>query len=842
MSQANEEAERQTAPEDVVPFPSKLAYGAGAFVNNLLSAAIGNMMIVLNLGFGMNPALVGALGGLPRIVDAITDPLMGHISDNTRSRWGRRRPYIFVGAIVVAVVFVMLWQMPIGDTHVVTWGQDGVARQWNADRGEVLDTLSHDGQLQGAAFSDDSKRLLAWTDGAAQLWNVETVESTQTFQHGGLSGATLRGEEVLTWGQDGSVRRWNTETGAIIGEPTQHDGTVLGLTLDGGRILTWGADGTARLWSDGSDPLSIRHQGVSGAAINGDRILTWGADGTARMWSASTGEALAPALPHDQPVNGAMVRGAEILTWSGDAARVWRAKDGKLLAGPMAHDGPVVGAAFYKQSHVVTWSEDGTARLWDRAEGTPAAQQMSHEGPILGLIIDEDHLLSWSEDGTARLWEAETGASIGEAMQHDGAITGVRLNRPRTRILSWSEDGTARLWHPDTGASIGTPITLDGPVLGAVFNDGHMEDFYFWWFLVGSVLFFIAYTMWATPWVALGFELTPDYYERTRLMGVQFFIGQLPYLVAPWFLAFMTWSIFTSQAQGARVLAMIVAAVAMCLGVIPAIFLRERPLPPTEESSEPSGGILSAIWTFLRAMALTMTSGPFLVLCAATFLVFNGFQLIASFQSYVLIYYVMGGDQAAGADWLGYVGTTQIFATMGVIPFVTWLANRIGKRRAFLFSTAIATVGYGLKWFCYSQTTPWLILLPTPLIAFSLGGLFTLMPSMIADVVDHDELRSHQRREGMFGSVYWLMVKLGVSVALIAGGILLNETGFKVELGADQSVETLLWLRIYDVIVPMVTSILAMAAMYFYPLVESRALQIRAELDARHAAAEAAAT
>ena len=48
------------------------------------------MVIVLNLGLGMNPALVGLVAALPRLTDAITDPLMGYISDNTRSRWGRR--------------------------------------------------------------------------------------------------------------------------------------------------------------------------------------------------------------------------------------------------------------------------------------------------------------------------------------------------------------------------------------------------------------------------------------------------------------------------------------------------------------------------------------------------------------------------------------------------------------------------------------------------------------------------------------------------------------------------------------------------------------------------------
>ena len=101
-----------TASDDKIPFPQKFFYGCGAFVNNLLADSIGRMLIVLNLGLGMNPALVGLLGALPRLTDAITDPLMGYISDNTRSRWGRRRPYIFCGAILVGIVFALLWQLP----------------------------------------------------------------------------------------------------------------------------------------------------------------------------------------------------------------------------------------------------------------------------------------------------------------------------------------------------------------------------------------------------------------------------------------------------------------------------------------------------------------------------------------------------------------------------------------------------------------------------------------------------------------------------------------------------------------------------------------------------------
>jgi len=106
-----------TAPEDRISLAHKIIYGFGAFVNNLLAAAIGGMVIVLNLGLGMNPALVGLLGALPRLTDALTDPLMGYISDNTRSRWGRRRPYIFVGAIMSGIIFALLWQLPPGKSE-----------------------------------------------------------------------------------------------------------------------------------------------------------------------------------------------------------------------------------------------------------------------------------------------------------------------------------------------------------------------------------------------------------------------------------------------------------------------------------------------------------------------------------------------------------------------------------------------------------------------------------------------------------------------------------------------------------------------------------------------------
>ena len=80
--------------EDKIPFPQKFSTGA-ALSSTICWPIQSANAIVLNLGLGMNPALVGLLGALPRLTDAITDPLMGYISDNTRSRWGAGDPTFF---------------------------------------------------------------------------------------------------------------------------------------------------------------------------------------------------------------------------------------------------------------------------------------------------------------------------------------------------------------------------------------------------------------------------------------------------------------------------------------------------------------------------------------------------------------------------------------------------------------------------------------------------------------------------------------------------------------------------------------------------------------------------
>ena len=92
-----------------------------------------------------------------------------------------------------------------------------------------------------------------------------------------------------------------------------------------------------------------------------------------------------------------------------------------------------------------------------------------------------------------------------------------------------------------------------------------------------------------------------------------------------------------------------------------------------------------------------LASGYDTALGLATFLVFNGFILISSFQFYVIIYYVMGGDEIAGAKWAGVAGTVGAVANFAIVAGMAWLGTKIGKRRALYhkmeYTNKMAAIG-----------------------------------------------------------------------------------------------------------------------------------------------------
>ena len=677
----------RTAPQDRISFPHKVVYGIGGFVNNLLAQGIGNMMAVLTLALGMDFRAVGLLGSLPRFFDALTDPLVGFVSDKTKSRWGRRRPFLFVGAIAAGIVFALLWQMP-GPTQLrlklVDYGADGVYS--GEETGEPA------GLVEGLGES---------------LKGIVTVDAIDDVE----DEVAIRPPTLFT----GGWARVDVPLGDFEGLSTREH---LAQILISGDLTEVYLDNVYLYRSDDTTPAEPSGRDAGGV-------------------DAPTTAAPSPTVPPEDVIS--------------------------LFSGA------------YDDVPVQSWSTD-----WDKAEVGDAeagGDEVKHYTDLRFAAID-----------------------FGETPVDARGMTHVHLD----------------IWTPEpTG-------------------EGWSQSAYFWYFLIGSLVFFLAYTVFATPWVALGYELTPDYNERTRLMGVQNFVSNTVFVIGPWFLVIVTnaaW--FRNQMDGARFLALAICVTTIALGVLPAIFLRERVLKGRgAEDAEADGPTFGeSTIEFLRGLWQTLKTGPFLVLCIATFLMFNSFIMISQFQFWVFAYYVAGGNVAEGAGLAGVVGTLGTVTGFLVIAIVTWLGTRIGKKNAFFASTSISMVGYALKWFCYTPESPMLALLPAPFLAFGLGGLFTLMGSMIADVVDLDELHTGERREGMFGSVFWWMVKLGQSGAILVGGFLLFSTGLDPALGANQPEGTIFWLRFYDAFVPLVASAIAIYAVYLYPITEESAGEVRAELE-----------
>jgi len=103
---------------------SRWAYGSGGAGYGVLYNAHYFVLIYYSQVLGLDPGLAGLAVGVGLVFDAITDPLIGYLSDSTRSRWGRRHPWLYASVLPLGASFYFLWHPPgfvEGDTLLFTW-------------------------------------------------------------------------------------------------------------------------------------------------------------------------------------------------------------------------------------------------------------------------------------------------------------------------------------------------------------------------------------------------------------------------------------------------------------------------------------------------------------------------------------------------------------------------------------------------------------------------------------------------------------------------------------------------------------------------------------------------
>lgn len=139
----------------------------------------------------------------------------------------------------------------------------------------------------------------------------------------------------------------------------------------------------------------------------------------------------------------------------------------------------------------------------------------------------------------------------------------------------------------------------------------------------------------------------------------------------------------------------------------------------------------------------------------------------------------------------------------------------------------------GSIWFCYNPALPWLANLPGLLNGILIGGLWTVVPAMKAGIVDDDEARTSERREGSFESIFsWFLKFTGTIFSGISGFIVIA-AGFQIDLGANQTDGVFTRMIFLMSTIPMILGAIQLILILKWPLTAGRMQEIREVLESR---------
>lgn len=345
------------------------------------------------------------------------------------------------------------------------------------------------------------------------------------------------------------------------------------------------------------------------------------------------------------------------------------------------------------------------------------------------------------------------------------------------------------------------------------------------YFTLTSVLFYTAYTVFSVPYSSLTYEMTPDYHERTRVMACCSYFSKAGEFVYQWIYPASQLAIFATALIGIRCVGWMVGLGLLTgVGLLPAIFVRER----FRETAVRRPRV-----EFWRTIGDSFRSRPFVIVMGLVLLNIVMGMLASNVDHYVLVYYMYGGDIAVGSAWKAVLSSAYAIIGIAAIPAVVWLSRRIGKRQALIAIYALTSVGGAAKWFAFNPRHPWLILLDPLLCGPIWVAANVLLASMLADVCDEDELKSGQRREGMFGAMYSWVQKTAVSLSFLAAGVALTASGFDATLRGAQSLHTFTSMRLLLCASTIVPPIVAIALLRIYPLDAAHAAETQRQLQAR---------
>lgn len=391
-------------------------------------------------------------------------------------------------------------------------------------------------------------------------------------------------------------------------------------------------------------------------------------------------------------------------------------------------------------------------------------------------------------------------------------IVGTLTDRTRTR---W---GRRRPWLLFGSVPFGLAFFLHFLV-----PSGMSETGLFFYYVIVGIFLDAGFTAVNVPYTALTPELSESNQDRTDLNMYRFSFSVLGGLVAAVLYNVIVNQFFVDDPKtGNMIQGIIIALVIVISNVI--VFLNTTEKETDDDENEEN-------MPFFEGLKTALQSRPFLHVATIYLLTWLALQFV---QSLILFYYrdYIGGDPGGGFTILLFSLQFSIFVFIVVWGFVS---RRIGRKNSFYLGIPVWILCLvGLYFVQPGQTTAVTILAVVSGIGVSLG--FLIPWSLLPDVVDDDELKTGQRREGIFYGFFVFLQKLGISIGLFVQGVVLDWAGYQEAVNGvaqAQPESALLAIRLLITIAPIILLVLSIFVVYRNPIDQKRLAEIQRMLAER---------
>ena len=353
-------------------------------------------------------------------------------------------------------------------------------------------------------------------------------------------------------------------------------------------------------------------------------------------------------------------------------------------------------------------------------------------------------------------------------------------------------------------------------------------------YLVGAMcLHSIFYTIFNVPYTALGYEVTQDYDERTRLFAWRFYFATAAGVTTQWLYKLCLMAGDT-EVEGVRVVSIAIAVIVLGFGIVPALFTREKEVVEGQEKVN-----------LFKALGCVVKNRAFVIMMISYIIIVTLLFSTGSLGLYINIFYVFDGDKDTAATVMSSVGTVMIaFAFLGMLVMKK-VSELTGKKTAILMAMSIALFGVLLSWFTLRPNTSgiwWhsvgLQCIHSIFMGVGVQGCWLLFSSMLGDVCDDDELRTGLRQEGVYSAVNGFVNKCANALVILGAAFMLEFAGYVA--GTDPSPEIAFRMKAVFIAVQIIGLSVGLALMAYFPINRKRAEETRRILDERKKAAEIA--